>query len=71
LSRAGRERNAEIIAYALNVPLGTLEKDMRRNARKLWAARAATELLEGLWTWTVLIVLVVGIATSLYSCVTH
>jgi hypothetical protein len=43
----------------------TLGKTMLQNARKQWA-----ELLDGPSTRTALVILVLGVATLLYSCVT-
>ncbi|MGA7014110.1 MAG: hypothetical protein WBZ16_17455 [Pseudolabrys sp.] len=43
----------------------TLGKNMLQNARKQWA-----ELLDGPSTRTALVILVLGVATLFYSCVT-
>ena len=43
----------------------TLGKTMLQNARKQWA-----ELLDGPSTRTALVILVLGVATLFYSCVT-
>jgi hypothetical protein len=68
---ADPEHYAKGIAFARNAPLSPLEKAMQRNVLKRRVVRAVLELLEGPWTRTALIILVLGIATLLYLCITH
>jgi len=51
--------------------ISPMEKAMRTNGSKRLAARVLRELREGRATRVALVILVLGLATLLYVCLTH